>query len=247
MFWLSETNGLELASAGQFEMNKFELLMFITGKEPEAIIRSLAMMAYNPAIGRVLRKGSVDEFSELMVRTVPKFYGLASRERFNAIHAETCEQMLGVLKTNRGEILSYGQVQKPLNVFFKVYIDWAKQPNRELAEKLAPFLHVPLDSLLMGFIAREFPGEYSIRVGLLRTRLAASVGEAMKTTPGTVERMLLRQKFSLAGINKEMYAAWQEFLVSLYPAKPVALDIIWALERTRLRTEGVAGPEAERF
>lgn len=35
------------------------------------------MMAYNPAIGRVLEKGGVDRFADLMVETVPKFYGRA--------------------------------------------------------------------------------------------------------------------------------------------------------------------------
>jgi len=226
-------------------MNKLELLTLINRKEPEAIIRALAMMAFNPAIGRVLEKGSVDHFAELMTKTVPGFYGLVSRERFNAIHAETCEHMLGTLKTNGGQTLSYGQVQKPLNVFLKVYVDWAKQPSQELAEKLAPLLHVPLDSLLMGFIAREFPEEYLARIGRIRTRLATSISEAMKTTPRQVERMLLRQQFSLAGINRETYAAWQDFLISLYPAKPIALDIIWVLERTRLRAEGIAEAEAD--
>jgi hypothetical protein len=226
-------------------MDKLELLTLINSKEPEAIIRALAMMAYNPAIGRVIEKGGVDQFAELMIETVPKFYGLVSRERFNAIHAETCEQMLSTLKTNRGETLSYGQVQKPLNVFLKVYVDWAKQPSRDLAEKLSPLLHVPLDSLLMGFIAREFPCEYSNRIALLRARLATSIAEAMKTTPREVERILLRQQFSLAGINREMYTAWQDLLFSLYPAKPIALDIIWVLERTRLRAEGAAEAELD--
>jgi len=30
-------------------------------------------MAYIPAIGRVLEKGGVDRFAELMVQTIPKF------------------------------------------------------------------------------------------------------------------------------------------------------------------------------
>jgi len=97
----------------------------------------------------------------------------------------------------------------------------------------------------MGFIAREFPEEYLARIGRIRTRLATSIAEAMKTTPRQVERMLLRQQFSLAGINRETYAAWQDFLISLYPAKPIALDIIWVLERTRLRAEGIAEAEAD--
>jgi len=128
-------------------MEKHELTRLLSGKEPEA-------MAYNPAIGRVLEKGGVDRFADLMVETVPKFYGLVTRERFETIHGETCELILSSFKTNRGERLSYGQAQKPVNVFLKVYVDWAKQPSHELAEKLTPLLHVPLDSLNRAVLSR---------------------------------------------------------------------------------------------
>lgn len=59
-------------------MKPFELISLVNSKEPEAILRTLAMMAYNPAIGRVLEKGGVNRFAELMVITVPKFYGLVT-------------------------------------------------------------------------------------------------------------------------------------------------------------------------
>ena len=221
-------------------MNSAELIPLIISKEPEAILRTLAMMAYNPAIGRVLEKGGVDRFAELMVNTIPKLYGLVSRDRFEATHAEACEQILALFKTNRGGTLSYGQAQKPLNVFLKVYIDWAKQPTRELADKLGPLLHVPLDSLLMGFIAREFPQQYEDNVAVLRQRLAKWIAQRMDKNPKTIERMLLNEQFSLVGINKEVYQAWQHLLRSIYPAKPVALDGIWVMERRRSRAEAAA-------
>jgi hypothetical protein len=34
-------------------MNQADLTQLLVGKEQEAILRTLAMMAYNPAIGRV--------------------------------------------------------------------------------------------------------------------------------------------------------------------------------------------------
>jgi len=98
-------------------MDKSQLTNHLNGKEPEAITRTLAMMAYNPSIGRVLEKGGVDRFPDLMVETVPKFYGLVTREHFESVHAGACEDILSSFKTNRGNSLSYGQAQKPLNVF----------------------------------------------------------------------------------------------------------------------------------
>jgi len=140
---------------------------------------------------------------------------------------------------NRSKTLSYGQAQKPLNVFLKVYIDFAKQPDRELAEKLAPFLHVPLDSVVMEFFAREFPVDYRTRIGQLREqkrqRLSELVAQHLGSTSGArgIARQLQGSEFSLTSIDKEVYIAWQQFLRTLYPVKPVFLDVIWVLERRR--------------
>ena len=41
------------------------------------MIRTLAMMSNNPAIGRVLEKGGVDRFSDLMVETIGRAFELA--------------------------------------------------------------------------------------------------------------------------------------------------------------------------
>jgi hypothetical protein len=220
-------------------MDKVELVRLLSGREPEAITRTLAMMAYIPAIGRALGEGGVGKFVDLMVETVPKFYGYVTREHFDTIHAQACERILSSFKTNRNQNLSYGQAQKPLNVFLKVYVYWAKRPDPELAEKLIPFLHVPLDSILMRFIAREFPEEYKERIGRPRQHLAERTAERLKghlpnSTPALVRRALFGNAFSLVGINKEIYLAWQGFLCSLWSSKPVMLDTIWTLERRKV-------------
>ena len=224
-------------------MDKLGLLQLITGKEPEAVTRTLAMMAYNPSIGRVLEKGSVDRFADLMVETIPKFYGLPTRERFDKIHADACDQLRSTFRTTRGENPSYGQAQKPLNVFLKVYMDWAGQPTLDLAKSMRPFLHVPLDSLLMEYIAREFPNEYGTRIVPGRQRLAEWIaGRLESATPKVINRTWGKE-FSLTGIvTKEIYLAWQDLLRELYPAKPVALDIIWVVERMRIRASGKSAP-----
>jgi len=200
------------------------------------------MMAYNPAIGRVLQKGGVDEFADLMVDTIPKFYGLVTRSRFDSVHAETCQRIIDLFKTSRGGRLTYGQAQKPLNVFLKVYVDWAKRPDPELANKLTQHLHVPLDSLLMAFIAREFPEEYRTRVVPLRKQFAQWIAERLKNVTKRMADRTFGGEFSLTGIaTKEIYLAWQELLRSLYPGKPIMLDVIWVSERARIRKERALG------
>jgi hypothetical protein len=220
------------AYEAQSKINKL-----IVGREPEAITRTLAMMAYNRAIGRVLESGGVDRFSDLMVQTIPKLYGWVTREHFDTWHGEICEGIMDSFKTSRQTTVSYGQAQKPVNVFLKVYVDWAKQPTQALAEKLIPWLHVPLDSVLMKFFKREFPEEYENHIGRIRRRRIDRSAERLKGIKGprSIAYLMLGHEFSLAAIDKETYLAWQEFFRTLYPGKPVALDIIWALERSKRR------------
>lgn len=229
-------------------MEKGGLVQLLVGREPEAILRTLAMMAYNPAIGRVLEEGGVARFADLMNEMVPQLYMVQSaRQEFDGWHAKACERILASFKTARAQALSYGQAQKPLNVFLKVYVDWAKQPTRELADKLAPWLHVPLDSVVMKFIKREFVADYEKRVATVRLRRIQRLTERLKalseqSTRG-VARQLVGNEFSLAAIDKETYFAWQELLRDLWPGKPVQLDLIWVLER---RPSSVIGDQDPR-
>ncbi len=216
---------------------KFKIILSLSQLEKESITRTLAMMAYNPAIGRVLEPGGVERFSELMVEAPQKLYGLVSRERFDSWHADVCDRILRTFKTAWKQPLSYGQAQKPLNVFLKVYVDWARQPDRELAEKLTPHLHVPLDSLVMRFFKREFPQEYESRIAPLQRQLTERMTQRLSgfRYGRAAARKYLGGEFSLTAINKEVYLAWQELFRSIYPPKPVTLDTAWMLERRKLR------------
>ena len=118
------------------------------------------MMAYNPAIARVLERNGVRKFESFMMETVPGLSRVATQAEFDVLHSEACERIVGILKTSKSDRLSWGQAQKPLNVFLKVYVAWARLPEATVAERLDHFLHVPLDSVLMGFMKKEFPHEY---------------------------------------------------------------------------------------
>jgi hypothetical protein len=216
-------------------MDQAGLTQLLVGREPEAIVRTLAMMAYNPAIGRVLAEGGVVRFSDLMVGQIPKLYPAVNGNAFEAWHADVCSEIIGSFKTAKGEKLSYGQAQKPLNVFLKVYVDFAKLPSRELAEKLVPSLHCPLDKVVMKFVKREFRNLYDERIGLIRRYKIDRIAERAQEDAGKLSRAVARRivgnELSLVAIDKEMYLEWQALLRSLWPGKPVQFDIIWVLER----------------
>jgi hypothetical protein len=229
-------------------MDKAGLAQLLAGREHEAIVRTLAMMAYIPAIGRVLKKGGVVRFVDLMNELVPNLYtAQRTRDDFDAWHAAACRRIVEKFKTARDRTLLYGQAQKPLNVFLKVYVDWAKQPTDELAEKLIPWLHVPLDSVVMRFVKREFEREYGDRVAVVRQQRIERTSERLRalaaSSTRTVARQLVGAEFSLAAIDKETYLAWQGLLRDLWPGKPVQLDIIWVLERRPLPATADDEPE----
>ncbi len=107
--------------------------------------------------------------------------------------------------------ISYGQAQKAVNVFLKVYVDWAKLPDRKTARRLSGFLHVPLDSVVMHYLRREHRERHK--------RIVVAVYRAAGEWPSDLR---------LTIISRPMYRAWQQFFRDIRPRRPVDLDVIWA-------------------
>ena len=188
-----------------------EWIQELKREEATAVTKVMAFMSYNPSIGRVLEKGGVGKFQKLMAKVVPQLAKVQDCEQFDALHAKCIEKIITDFKTSRGTALAFGQAQKPVNVFFKVYVDWAGRPDPETRARLMPFLHVPLDSILMKEVKRRYGAWYK---GQIRPFLAS-----------------LQQEFSLSKINKAAYLKWQQFFRDGCPDKPLIFDVAWALNR----------------
>ena len=188
-----------------------EWIQDLLREEPAAVTRVMAFMSYNPSIGRVLEKGGVKKFQELMANMVPQLTEVRDRAQFDALHARCVEKIIADFKTSRGSAPTYGQAQKPVNVFFKVYVDWAGRPDQRTQARLVPFLHVPLDSILMKAVKRRHGPWYAKKI---KPYLTSS-----------------QQEFSLSKISREAYLTWQQFFREIYPDKPLIFDIAWALNR----------------
>ncbi len=182
-------------------------------EEKTAVTKVMAFMSYNPSIGRVLEKRGVVKFQKLMVNIDPQLREVRDRTQFDDLHAKFVEKIIADFKTSRGTAPTYGQAQKPVNVFFKVYIDWAGKPDQETGIRLVPFLHVPLDSILMKTIKRhsQYGAWYEREIKPYRTSV--------------------QQEFSLSKIDRAAYLKWQQFFRDIHPDKPLIFDIAWALNR----------------
>ena len=206
-------------------------------RENQSIIEGLAMISYNPSIGRVLEKGGVNKFVKLMAENTCQLESINNQEEFDGFHQNLIDSIKSELKTNRGEDISYGQAQKPLNVFFKVFVDWSSRPTPKKASQLRIFLHVPLDSILMGQIKENFPEEYKDYVVTAYDSIRKDFKEVLiqrgkEGNDKELEKLIDPSNFSLSGmIFKEMYFAWQQCLRKIYPEKPVLLDVLWSLKR----------------
>lgn len=203
-----------------------KLIGLLKGKELEFVTKGFAMISYNASIARVLEKGGVDKFEAIAWDEVQKLDVVNSLHDFDVFHAAFVSKIIEIIRTNRGEELSYGQAQKPVNVFLKDYVDRANLPEQEMADRLKPFLHVPLDSNMMEFFYEQFPAEYESLVHpVITTFRQWGKEQGYSSTPG--DRWFL----SLVRIlSKQHYMAWQNLFRSLYPERPVLLDMVYELK-----------------
>lgn len=158
-----------------------------------------------------------------MVENIKELENISDQDKFDAFHGMMVDLIKDEIKTNRGEAISYGQAQKPLNVFLKVFIDWANRPTLEKANKLRKLLHVPLDSILMGEIKDNFPNEYMNQVvhtyDLIRNNLKESLIEkGEKVEDSILRKMISPSDFSLDGIIfKEIAGIYTLYRDSICP------------------------------
>lgn len=191
---------------------KYTSISWLRKNEQAAIAETIAMMSYNPSIGRVLKSGGVITFKKVAVRKIKQLKTIKTQSEFDKFHNIFVQDVMKkIRRTSRRVKISYGHGQKPINVFLKIYVDWFSYPNRRIAKRIKRFLHVPLDYWVMRYIKRERRKEYD--------RMVMPVYEDKKISMANL---------SLSIINKEIYYAWQKLFRKIYSKKPILLDVIWA-------------------
>jgi len=173
----------------------------------------IAMSSYIPSIGRALAGGGVKKFKRIAYRAVQGLSQIQDWNTFDSYHRRLVfRTMRAISETSRGKPISYGEAQKPVNVFLKVYVDWAKLPSKRCANRIGQFLHVPLDSVVMGRVRQEHRERYYETV--------APIYREEGEWPSDLR---------LSIITYRMYRAWQEFFRQIRPHRPIDLDVIWSL------------------
>lgn len=194
---------------------KYTSLSWLKKNEQHAIDETFAMIAYNPSIGRVLKPGGVKDFKKVAIKKIKGLKNIKNQKEFNDFHDRFVRSVMNKIKfTSMRNKISYGQGQKAVNVFLKLYVDWASYPNKTIASRVKKFLHVPLDSWVMWYIKNERCKDFD--------KIVKPIYKKIKMN---------RCNLSLAQIDKNIYYAWQELCKNICPKKPVLLDVIWARAR----------------
>lgn len=189
-------------------MDKF--IQELENNERRLISEVMAFMSYNPSIGRVLKKGGVKIFQKMAVAKVDKLRKIKTEKDFDSFHKKWVYEFISKIKTNKNRKCSYGQAQKAINVFLKLFVDWASLPDKNTSKRLLPFLHVPLDSILMWTIANNYRDFYKREIKPLQKD---------------------NWYFSLSEVEEAVYMKWQRFFREKHPKKPLLFDIAWAINR----------------
>ena len=127
--------------------------------EKEAINKTMLMMAYNPSCARIFAHEANVRIKKRIFSIIEWLPDIKTQESFNKIHKDILDDIVANIKNfrekNPSGIITYGQAQKGLNVFLKVYVDWANLPSSEIADNVRAFLHCPLDSIVMKILKRN--------------------------------------------------------------------------------------------
>jgi len=205
-----------------------ELIKRCRDKEEEAIIKGIAMGAVILSrMGTRYMKGSVRPFQDLALQFSPRLESITTISEFDSFHESFVEAMQSHIKAKGGKELSYGEAQKSINLFLKNYVDRSSLPDGATAKRVRPFLHVPLDSVMIRYFRRNYPQGYG-RYILPEHRRINEQFKAANPEAGKIPDRVLSE---LTYIFQEVYLAWQNWFREIFPGKPVLLDTIWSLER----------------
>jgi hypothetical protein len=197
-------------------------------KEEEAIVKGTAMGAVILSrMGARYMEGSVRPFQDLALQFSPRLTSIATISEFDSFHESFVEAVQSHITERDGEDLSYGEAQKSINVFLKHYVDWSSLPDGATAKRVRPFLHVPLDSVMIGHFRRNYPQGYEKYIVPELRKINEQFKVAHPKAIKIPDRLLSELKY----IYQEVYLAWQNWFREISPEKPVLLDTIWSLER----------------
>ena len=172
------------------------------------------------------------KFQELSYRFALKLKSVGSREEFDLFHRSYVQAFRQEIKTRGGTIVSYGEAQKPVNIFLKEYVEKSQLLDTALADRLSPLLHVTLDGVIIMYMQSFFREDYNVFIAPV-SKICGLI-DTFDVTQYRNKDISESLQNQLMFINHEVYTAWQSWFRSISPGRPVLLDTVWSIARKTL-------------
>lgn len=210
-----------------------KLIQDLKKSEAEVITKELAMAEI--MLGRMVprfEKNCISKFQSLAWEYSNKLSNITSIGDFDLFHKEFVAGFREQVKSEDGDSPSYGEAQKPINLFLKSYVDRFAIPGEDVARILRPFLHVPLDKVVTGYFRSHFREDYNRFIAPVHQKINDTMKEMHPELSAKMLDSLLSQ---LNYLEEGEYFAWQSWFRQIYPDRPVLLDNVWFFERPKAR------------
>lgn len=207
------------------------LIEHLKNTESEVIAKELA--GGEMMLGRMVprfEKDCIPKFQAVTWQYSRKLIDISSLTGFDTFHREFVAVFRQQIKSKDGAYASYGEAQKPINLFLKSYVDRFAILGEAVRRRLRPFLHVPLDSVIIGYFRSNFRHDYDRHIAPVH----AQISQLMKAqNPGFSTKMPNGLLSQLQYLQEHEYLAWQNWFREIHPARPVLLDNLWFFERPK--------------
>jgi len=215
-------------------MDYDSMIQHLKDTESEVITKELA--GGEMMLGRMvprLEKDCIPKFQELAWQYSEKLVDITSLSDFDAFHKDFIGVFHQQIRNKDGEAVSYGEAQKPINLFLKSYVDRFAIPGKDVTRRLRPFLHVPLDSVIIGYFRSNFRDDYDHHIAPIHRQINQVIKAQHPESSGNMPDGLLSQ---LQNLHEGEYLAWQNWFREIHPERPVLIDNLWFFERPKAKS-----------
>ena len=179
-----------------------------------------------------LEQNFFPKFQDLGFRFALKLKSVGSREEFDTFHRLFMQAFRQEIKTRADTVVSYGEAQKPVNIFLKEYVEKSRLLDESLSARLSPLLHVTLDGIVIMYMQSFFREEYTSFVAPAATACGMiDIHDYTQYRNRDISQSLQNQ---MMFFNHDVYSAWQAWFRSISPERPVLLDAVWSIARRTL-------------
>jgi hypothetical protein len=172
------------------------------------------------------------KFQDISFRFAIRLKTVNSHEDFDLFHRAFVQAFRQEIKTRSGTVVSYGEAQKPINVFLKEYVEKSKLLDEALSSRLSPLLHVTLDGILILYMQSFFREDYNNFIHPVNK--SCGIIDTHDITQYRNRDISESLQTQLMFFNYQVYNAWQMWFRNICPERPVLLDTVWSIARRTL-------------